>query len=202
MQSVAETIRSLKPNVCREEALQHFTGGVRGLASNLFRGRPRSMADLYIPYRLFHVKVRNRGREESWIYALDAVESTLDLFEFPELPDEQKVVTLETRNAIPGRLTAEHMLEPLMGKVRRLVFSRGFVRLRDLQLEATAVAGELYLPYWVCFRGSDAAAKLEILDAVRRRSEGGKVRGMVRDWLQSSPENGFEVGLDCSLGNG
>jgi|ERR1035438_6028997 hypothetical protein len=186
MQSVAETIRSLKPNVCREEALQHFTGGVRGLASNLFRGRPRSMADLYIPYRLFHVKVRNRGREESWIYALDAVESTLDLFEFPELPDEQKVVTLETRNAIPGRLTAEHMLEPLMGKVRRLVFSRGFVRLRGLQIETMAVPGELYVPYWVCFRGTEQAAKLEILDAVRRRPEGAKARGLVEGWIRGT----------------
>jgi hypothetical protein len=202
MQSVAETIRSLKPNVSREEALRHFTGGARGVAAGILQGRARSMAELYIPYRLYRVNVRNGGREESRIYALDAVEGTLDLFEFPELPGEQELVTLKTRNLLPSRLSAEQTREKLMDKVRRLLFSRGFVRLRDLQLEATAVAGELYLPYWVCFRGSDAAAKLEILDAVRRRSEGGKVRGMVRDWLQSSPENGFEVGLDCSLGNG
>src|ERR1035441_5727166 len=74
MRSVAETIRSLKPNVSREEALRHFTGGARGVAAGILQGRARSMAELYIPYRLYRVNVRNGGREESRIYALDAVE--------------------------------------------------------------------------------------------------------------------------------
>jgi hypothetical protein len=200
MPGAAETIRSLKPNVSREEALLHFTGGARGGAARILQGRARSMAELYIPYRLFQVKIKNGGREESRIYGLDAVEGTLDLFEFPKFPAEQELVTLKTRNFLPCRLAAEQMKEKLIDKVRRLLFSRGFVRLRDLQMEATAIAGDLYLPYWVCFRGSERAAKLEIMDAMRRRSEGGKVRGLVRDWLQSSPENTFENSPDRRVG--
>lgn len=207
MPSVAETIRSLKPNVSREEALRHFTGGARGVAVGILQGRARSMAELYIPYRLYRVNVINGEREESRIYALDAVEGTLDLFEFPELPGERELVTLKTRNLLPHGFGAEQTREKVLDKVRRVLFSRGFARLRDLRMDATAVADDLYLPYWVCFRGSGSAVKLEILDAVRRRSEGGKVRGMVRDWLQSPPankfeENGFEDGLDRRLGNG
>jgi len=145
------------------------------------------MAELYIPYRLFRVKIRNRGREETRIYALDAVEGTLDLIELPELPGEREMVTLKTRNALPCRLTADQARERLLGKVRRVLFSRGFARLRDLQIEARVVPGDLYVPYWVCFRGADHAAKLEILDAIRRRPEGAKVRRLVEDWLRSSP---------------
>ena len=70
------------------------------------------------------------------------------------------------------------MQEELIGKVRRLVFARGFLRLRDLQMEAVATAGNLYLPYWVCFRGTAEALKLDILDAVRRRPEGAKGSGI------------------------
>ena len=186
MQSVGETIRSLKPNVSREEALRHFTSGVQGVAAGVIRGRAQSIAELYIPYRLFRVKITNRGREETRTFALDSVEGTLDLFEFPELPGESEVVEIKSRNVLPCRLAAEEMQEQLMGKVRRLVFSRGFLRLRDLQMEATAVAGELHLPYWICFRGNAEAVRLEILDAVRRRSEGGKVRELVQDWLKAS----------------
>ena len=187
MPSVAETIRSLKPNVSREEALRHFTAGIRGMAANCSRGRARSLAELYIPYRLFHVTIRNSGREETTIYALDAVEGTLDLFEFPEPPGERELVPLQTRNVLPSRLKADQARKRLLDKVRRVVFSRGFARLRDLQMAAQAVPGDLYVPYWVCFRGADYAAHLEILDAVRRRPEGTKVRRLVEDWLRSSP---------------
>jgi hypothetical protein len=187
MPSVAETIRGLKPNVSREEAVRHFTGGVRGMAANFLRGRARSMAELYIPYRVFQVKIRNSGREETRIYALDAIEGTLDLFEFAEPPGDRELVTLKSRNALPPRLTADQAREQLLDKVRRVIFSRGFARLRDWQMEARAVPGDLYVPYWACFRGDDHAAKMEILDAVRRRPEGAKVRRLVEDWLRSSP---------------
>lgn len=186
MQNVGETIRILKPNVSREEAIRHFTAGAGGVLAAVLRGRARSIAELYIPYRLFQVKITNHGHEESRIYALDTVEGTLDSFEFSELPREHEVVTLKTRNALPSRLAAEQMREQLIGKVRRVVFSRGFVRLRDLQIEANAVEGNVYLPYWVCFRGRDQMAKLEILDAVRRKPEGGKVRELVEGWLRST----------------
>lgn len=195
MQSTPETISSLKPNVSREDALRHFTEGTRAVAADILRGPARSMADLYIPYRLFQVNIRNDGREEKKIYAIDAVEGTLDLFSFPQLPPEQGLLTVKTRNFLPSRLQPEQATEKLIDKVRRLLFSRGFSRLRNPEIEAAAIGDNLYFPYWVCFRGREHAAKLEIMDAVRRKSEGGKVRAMVRDWLESSPENRFEVSL-------
>jgi hypothetical protein len=185
MQSVAETIRCLKPNVSREEALKHFTGGARGVMAAVLRRPARSMAELYIPYRLFEVTISNRGRDEAKVYALDAVEGTLDLVEFPEVPNDRDLVTIKTRNALPCLLEAEQTREQLIGKVRRLVFLRGFVRLQDFQMKASVVPGEFYVPYWVCFRGVAQAAKVDILDAVRRRPEGGKVREMVENWLRS-----------------
>lgn len=176
-------IRTLRANVSHEEALRFFTGGVRGLAANLSRGRARGVAELYIPYRLFRVEIRNGGREEGRVYALDSVAGVLDLFEFSQLPGDDEVVTVATRNALPCRLTAERAREMVVDKVRRVVFSRGFMRLRDLQIEATAM-GELYFPYWVCFRGGEDDAKVEVMDAVRQRAEGGKVRGLVEEWLR------------------
>jgi len=184
MQRVGTKIRSLKANVSREDAIRFFTSGIGGLTAAFWKGRARSLAELYLPYRIYQVRMRNRGREEATFYAIDAVEGTLDLFEFPQLPDE--LVTLETRNALPCRTVPERSRELLMNKVRRVVFSRGFIRLKNLELEATAIPGEVYVPYWVCFRGGDQIAKLAILDAVRRKPEGAKVRHLVEEWLKAS----------------
>ena len=184
----AAMVRSLRANVTRDEALRHFTGGARGLAAAVLRGRARSMAELYIPLRLFRVKIRNGGSEDNRIYALDAAEGTLDLFEFLEMPGERQLLTVESRNALASLLSAEQARERLMEKVQRVVFSRGFMRLRDFQVDA-ALADEFHVPYWVCFRGTGQSAKLEIMDAVRRRLEGGKMRQLVERWLQDSSMN-------------
>lgn len=196
MRRVTRTIRSLKPNVGREEASQYFTGGPRGLVAGLLRGRAQSMAELHIPFHLFQVKITNSGRCESRFFALDAVEGVLDLYEFPRLPNEQQLISLQTRNALPSLLPVERAHERLLSKVRRVVFSRGFIRLRNLQLEASAIAGEVYVPYWVCFRGSDQMVKFEILDAVRRKPEGGKLRHLVENWLRTSSASGTTMGFE------
>ncbi len=59
--------------------------------------------------------------------------------------------------------------------------------MRDLQIKAEPVSGEYYVPYWVRFRGSGENVHIAILDAVRRKREGAKVRHMIEHWLQSSP---------------
>jgi hypothetical protein len=194
MQKSAGTIRSLKPNVSLDEALRHFTGGVRGKVSKALRGPARSVAELYIPYRLFKTRIENSGHEERRIYGLDAVEGVLDLFEFRELPGENEVARIKNRNALASRVMAEEAREQLTGKVRRLVFSRGFTRLRNLKIEVSAVEGDLlYIPYWVCFRGRDQDARVEVMDAVRRRPEGAKVRTMVEEWLRSAASDGTAI---------
>jgi hypothetical protein len=157
------------------------------MVASIVRGRAQSIGELFIPFTMFQVKIRNSDREETKIYALDAAAGTLDLFEFPELPAEAIFVTHTTRNFLPASLTPEQAQEKLTDKVRRLVFSRGFAQLRDLRIEAIAIPGDLHVPYWVCFRGDNHGARMEILDAVRRRFEGAKVKALVEDWLRSSP---------------
>jgi hypothetical protein len=178
-------IRSLQPNVTREQAIRHFTEGAVNRAADLVKGQVRSVAELYIPYRLYQVKICSAGREQRQIFAMETVRGVLDLYQFPALPADGALLTLETRNVLPPGLDASQAEERLIGKVRRLIFARGFFRVRDLRIEAKAVSGDICVPYWVCFRGEDKV-HLSVLDAVRRRREGAKVRRLVEDWLRSS----------------
>ena len=178
-------IRTLKPNVTREDAIRHFSDGVLNGAASLIRGPVRSLAELYIPFRLFQVKIRSAGREQNQTFALDAVRGVLDLYRLPALTEADQFLTLETRNVLPCGLDAGQAEQRLIEKVRRMIFTRGFFRVRDLHIEATPVSGEICVPYWVCFRGSGNIVRLAVLDAVRRRPEGAKVRRLVEEWLRS-----------------
>jgi hypothetical protein len=177
-------IRSLKPNVTRDDARQHFTGGTF-TAANWFHGPVRTIGELYIPFRLFEVKVVNGPREERHIFGLDAVQGVLDLYEFPVLPGEADLIGLETRNVLPAPLDQNEAKTRILEKIRRLVFARGFFRLRDVRFDAVEIPGQVCVPYWVCFRGAEGQVRVSVLDAVRRRAEGAKVRRLIEDWLRS-----------------
>jgi hypothetical protein len=112
-----KTIRSLKPNVSREQAMQHFSAGPLNLLTNLTRGSVRSIAELYIPYRTFRVRIGSGGREQSRIFALDAVQGVLDLFEFPSPPAESDLLTIETRNVLPSTLDDSELRDQIIAKV-------------------------------------------------------------------------------------
>jgi len=180
-----QRIRSLKPNVTREEAIRHFSKGVVNGAAKLIRGPIHSLAELYIPYRLFHVKICSAGREQNLTFAMDAVRGVLDLYQLPPHTAEDQFLTLQTRNVLPADLDAAQAEERLIAKVRRMIYTRGFFRVRDLKIEALPVPGEICVPYWVCFRGTSERVHLAVLDAVRRRPEGAKVRRLVEEWLSS-----------------
>ena len=104
----------------------------------------------------------------------------MDLFRFDELPD---TIVLETRNAVEPGIDEAEAADLVVSKVRRLLYSRGFFRMRDLRLESTALPGDVYVPYWIGFRGRGRNANFSVLDAVRRRPEGAKVRQIVLNWL-------------------
>ena len=178
-------VQTLKPNVTREEAICHFTNGVLNRAVEMIRGPVRSLAEFYIPYRLFQVRIRSGGREQTQTFAMDAVRGVLDLFQLPALTADDQFLIVQTRNVLPAGLDTKQAEERLIAKVRRMIFTRGFFRVRDLNIEVTPLSGEICVPYWVCFRGSGERAHLAILDAVRRRPEGAKVRRLVEDWLRS-----------------
>ena len=187
-------LRALKPNVTREQALQLFTAGPLAFATGLVHGRARSISDLCIPYRFFQVKVKTRGKEEARIFALEAFRGVMDLYEFSEVPTEADLLTVNTRNFLPSTLQDVHAHDALIAKVRRLIFTRGFFRIRDLHIQAIPLATEVYIPYWICFRGTNSVY-ISILDAIRRKPEGAKARHLVEDWLRSSGDDANAVSL-------
>jgi|SRR4051812_9274171 hypothetical protein len=178
-------IRSLRPNVTREEATEHFSSGVFDFLRESTFGPLRSVADFYIPFRLFQIEIVNSGKSDSSIFGLDVVTGTLDLYTFEQLPGEREVFYLETRNCSEPMLGEAESIKLVTTKVQRLLFSTGFFRVRNLQIKAEPVAGEIYIPYWVGFRGRGTRARLAVIDAVRRRPEGAKVRQLIRNWLTS-----------------
>jgi hypothetical protein len=182
-------IRSLKPNVTREEAIRYFSEGAMNRIADMIRGPVGSLAELYIPFRLFHVTIVSAGRVQVQTLALDAARGVLDLYQFPAPNDEEKYLWLETRNVLPGVLDNSQSLDQiryrLLEKLRRMIYTRGFFRVRGLRIVAEPIPGEICVPYWVCFRGLNERVHLAVLDAVRRRPEGAKVRRLVEEWLRS-----------------
>jgi hypothetical protein len=184
--SVMTRIRSLKPNVTREQAVEQFSAsGVSKLFRNGFFGPLRSVAEFYVPFRLFRARIVNGGATDENLVALDVVTGALDLFKFDHVPDESETLHIETRNcAVPG-LENDRATELLVAKLRRVLYSRGFFRMRGLSITATPLADELFVPYWLGFRGSGDDARVSVIDAVRRRPEGAKLRRLVEHWIAS-----------------
>ncbi|MGB6883540.1 MAG: hypothetical protein WBE10_05800, partial [Candidatus Acidiferrum sp.] len=108
---------------------------------------------------------------------------TLDLFEFPHVPRENELVSIETRNRLMPCLKPDAAEELLKIKALRVLFQQGFFKLRALKVEITHMPVEMHLPYWLAFYGSNGAAKCRVMDAVRRRIEGSKASSFFEEWL-------------------
>ncbi len=180
-------IRSLKPNVTRDEAVEQFSsGGLTDAARDWLRGPLRSVADVYIPFRLFQIELHNAGHRKVQCLAIDAVKGNLDLYHLHEIPTESDIVIFETRNCLPAVLDDAHLTPLIVAKFRRIIFSRGFFRLRSPEITATPLPGEIHVPYWIGFRGHQDRLRFDVIDAVRRRYEGAKVRKLLYEWLSSA----------------
>src|ERR1041385_3271364 len=94
----------LRPNVTREEAVRQFSGGLSGRLRELRSGPLRSVADFYIPFRVFEVEINNAGKKDCRILGLDAVSGSLDPYYFEHLPSSCEVEDLETRNCVAANL--------------------------------------------------------------------------------------------------
>jgi hypothetical protein len=178
------TIHTLRPNVSREEAILHFSGGLPGWLRRTTLGPLRLLADVYIPFHLFRIDISNRGRAETRFLGVEAVTGSLDPYQFERIPDSAAAVLIDTHNSLEPRLNEKRAAQLSIEKTRRLLFDRGFFRMRDLQITATYTSETLYVPYWVGFHGSSSRARLSVIDAIRRRIEGIKVRTLLQDWLQ------------------
>lgn len=187
-------IRSLKPNVSREEAIAQFqsSGPSRWIRSAAM-GPLRSVATAYVPFQLFQVAITNQGHTEQRLLGVDAVVGTLDLFQFERVPGDGEMIWVETRNCPEAQLDGRRLGELLQAKVRRMLYSKGFFRMKELTIDPEPVALELHIPYWLGFRGAGGEASLSVIDAVRRRPEGAKVRALFESWLLSAGGERSEV---------
>jgi hypothetical protein len=174
-------IHALKPNVTQEEAVRAFSSaGVSALYWRMRSGPLRRIADAYVPYYLYRVKYVGAPAR---LFAIDAVDGSLDLFEFPRIPVERELLALDGRNRLQAALTGERASQLLRDKVLRVIFQQGFFKIRDARLEITPAPCELHLPYWLGFYERDGSVHCRVMDAVRRRMEGAKASAFFEQWL-------------------
>ena len=178
------SIRSLRPNVTREEALRAFNApGPASYLWRLRRGPLQRIAEAYIPFHLYRVRYHAGGAAHSHLFALDAVDGTLDLFEFSAPPNEGETVVVFTRNHPATRLSTASAKELVREKVLRLIFQQGFFKVRAVQLEIERLPDEIHLPYWLGFYGTRENLRCRVMDAVRRRIEGARASALFEQWL-------------------
>ena len=179
----ATYIQTLKPNVTQQEALRTFSSvGPSALYWRMRSGPLRRIADVYVPYWLYRVQYNLGRAAHATLFAIDAVNGSLDLFTFPRIPDENQLVSIHTRNRVSPALPQSAAEALLRQKVLRVIFQQGFFKVRDLRLEIALLPLELHVPYWLGFYGN-AAARCRVLNAVRRRIEGAKASALFESWL-------------------
>jgi hypothetical protein len=177
-------IKSLKPNASRVDAIQAFSS--RGFANKLWQmrnGPLQRIADAYVPCRLYHALYELCGKMQTRWFALDAVDGSLDLLEFPRLPGAQELFSIETRNFLQPSLTEARAEELIREKVLRVIFQQGFFKLRGQGLAVVREPVELHVPYWLAFHEKRGAIRCRVMDAVRRRMEGAKACAFFEEWL-------------------
>ena len=156
--------------------------GLGALYRRFRLGPLRRIAGVYVPFSLYRVRYQLGRTPCTRFFAMDAVDGSLDLFEFPRVPDNAQLVALETRNFLRPALSGKRAEELLGGKVLRVVFQQGFFKFRESKLDCARESIDLHLPYWLAFYGEDTA-RCRVMDAVRRRIEGAKASALFEDWL-------------------
>jgi hypothetical protein len=171
-------ITSIKPNISRAQAFAKF----RGRFNELRHGPLRIVTDFYIPYRFFRL-TRSDGRSSpDAIIAADAVNGKLDLIQFDRPPKEGACMTVDTAMVVEERVDAEEAYRLVRESMMRSIFMKGFFKLRRLNVEIE-LAASAHILYWVGVYERNERAHFEIINALRGRFEGAKLREMVAEWF-------------------
>ena len=179
----AANIQVLRPNVTQEDALREFSSArVSTLYWRALRGPLQRVAAAYVPYFLYRASYQMRGGPRSTLFAMDAVDGSLDLFTFPQAPAQNQLVLMETRNRLDSSLDAARAEALLREKILRAIFQQGFFKLRDINLQVAPAGAPLYIPYWLGFYGRNTL-RCRVIDAIRRRIEGAKASAFFEQWL-------------------
>jgi hypothetical protein len=177
------SIRTLRSNVSQTDALRKFSSiGLATLYRRVRIGPLRRIAAVYVPFFVYRVTYQLGRAPRTRCFAIDAVEGSLDLFEFPGVPVDSQLVDIQTRNCLPPVLSDKRAEQLLGDKVLRVIFQQGFFKLRESNLAIARESIDLYLPYWLAFYG-DKTTRCRVMDAVRRRIEGAKACAFFEQWL-------------------
>jgi hypothetical protein len=178
---VTKMISALRPKVTREHAVAMLSRGVLGTARRMVLGPLRSVAEIYVPFRVY--RVTGRGRRAA-LLAIDAVTGELDLYHFDSIPDSTLLADVRTLNRIPAQLSIDANRDLLQDRMKRLTYQRvGFLAAPRFAVKVEPIGPTLHVPYWVGFFGSGEVAAPVVIDAVRRQVEGAKARRLVVGWL-------------------
>jgi hypothetical protein len=177
------SIQTFKPHVSQDEAMRTFAStSIGSLYWRVRNGPLHRVATVYVPFFLYRVRYElGSARQTRW-FAMDAVDGSLDLLEFPQVPTHADLLRLETRNYLSPALSASSAEKILHDKVLRVIFQQGFFKLREPKLDIVRQPVDLHLPYWLAFYGRQTA-RCRVLDATRRRIEGAKASAFFEGWL-------------------
>jgi hypothetical protein len=178
------SIVAMRPNVTQEDAVREFSS--RGLSSIYWRmtaGRLQRIAEAYVPYQFYEVSYVMARATQTRLFAMDAVDGSLDLFEFSQLPSRQQLVTMDTRNRVEPSLSVAAADDLLREKALRIIFQQGFFKVREASLNFSRKPDIVHLPYWLGFYVSARIVRCRVMDAVRRRVEGAKASAFFEQWL-------------------
>src|ERR1700674_5704228 len=105
---ITPAIRTLKPNVTEKEAMRTFSSpGISAFLWRMRSGPLRKIAAAYVPFRLYRVRYELGRTPHTRLFALDAVDGSLHLFEFPRVPDDRELLSLDSRHRRRPALRAD-----------------------------------------------------------------------------------------------
>ena len=146
-------------------------------------GTLQRIAEAYVPYQFYEVSYVMARAQQMRLFAMDVVDGSLDLFQFPTQPDGQQLFRVDTRNRIEPSLSAGAAEELLKEKVLRVIFQQDFFKMRHETLKFSRQPELIYVPYWLGFYAARDVVRCRVMDAVRRRIEGAKASAFFEQWL-------------------
>jgi hypothetical protein len=175
---------ALRANATEAEALREFSR--KGISSFYWRataGALQRIAQVYVPFQLYEVKYELAGVAYKRTFGMDAVNGSLDLFEFQEQRVAETSFPLQTRNVLAPALPAEKADEMLRERILRVIFQQGFFKMREASIQCARLPEVVHLPYWLGFYAHRGTVRCRVMDAVRRRIEGAKASEFFEQWL-------------------
>jgi hypothetical protein len=156
-----------------------FLGNLRELR----HGRLQMALEFHIPYQFFRAVFSAGKDSQPLIMALDAVTGKLDPYNFDEMPAEEFLVQVDTPNFIEPRIDKQGALKHFEQMLFRSRLLKGAFKISNVKINAEYVT-TYYIPYWVGVYERRDQARIEVIDALRGRMEGRKIRDMVTEWFR------------------